>query len=286
MKVLITGAGTILGHAISKYLLSKNFKVIATYRKSYPKLKKNKNLKIMKLDLTKKIFLKTNYDVLVHCASAIPADNFSKKKMFETNFYGFKKLLTNAIKNKCKKVILISSLSVYGKINKREIDERYRSYGLDYYGLSKLKMEEYLLNMSRKAKLKSIILRLSGIVGKNSHSFLSKVLKKIQLNQKIIFSNPNLKFNSFIHVDNFAVIIYNLIKKQNENIIFNIGTKYPIKLKNIVLKIFKNCKKKPNYKIIKTLNKGFSIKLSEKLKKKCNIYSTKKTLDLFLKQNL
>ena len=86
LKVLITGAGTILGHAVAKYLLSKNLKVIATYRKSYPKLKKNKNLKIMKLDLTKKIFIKTKYDVLVHCASAIPADNFSKKRCLKQTF--------------------------------------------------------------------------------------------------------------------------------------------------------------------------------------------------------
>ena len=285
MKALVTGTGTILGNAIAKKLLQKNFKVIATYRKNIPKLKKNKNLKLLKFNLNKKIELNERYDILIHCASAIPSYNISSKQMIKTNYFGFVNLLNNAIKNKCNKIILISTMSIYGKINQKLIDENYSRKPLDSYGKSKKMMEDYLSYMSKKFNLTTIIFRLSGVVGKNSHSYVSRVLNKIDSGEKIIFSNPNLKFNTFIHVDNFSEIVFKFIKIQKKNCVYNIGTTYPLKLKNIILKLFSSKNIKPNYSIIKSSNKGYSIKLSRDLKNKCKIYSTKKTLDLFIKQN-
>lgn len=285
MKILITGAGTILGNAIAQRLLSKNFKVIATYRNSFPKLKKHKNLKLLKLDLNEKIKINESYNVLIHCASAIPSYKISSKQMIETNYHGFVKLVNNAIKNNCKKIILISTMSVYGKINKKFVDESFNCKPIDAYGKSKKMMENYINNLPKKFNIVSIIFRLSGVVGKNSHSYISRVLKKIDLGEKIIFSNPNLKFNTFIHVDNFADIVSSFIKLHKINCIFNIGTIFPLKLKSIILTLFRTRKIKPNYKIINSSNKGYSIKLSSNLKKKCKIYSTKKTLDLLIQQN-
>ena len=95
-------------------------------------------------------------------------------------------------------------------------------------------MENYINNLPKKFNIVSIIFRLSGVVGKNSHSYISRVLKKIDLGEKIIFSNPNLKFNTFIHVDNFADIVSSFIKLHKINCIFNIGTIFPLKLKSII----------------------------------------------------
>ena len=98
MAILVTGSGTLVGENISIYL-SKKFKVISTYRSSYPyKLSKIKNIKIEKLDLEKKIDLKKNFNTLIHCASAIPDYKLSKKKFLEINIGGFRKIL-----NLCKR---------------------------------------------------------------------------------------------------------------------------------------------------------------------------------------
>ena len=275
-----------LGGTIVKKLLLKNYKVIAAYRKNLPKISKHKNLKILRFNLKNKIKINEDYDILIHCASAIPSYNVSAKEMVDVNYFGFVKLLDNALKNNCKKVILISTMSVYGKISKKIINEYYQGKNLDAYGKSKKMMEKYLNVFSKKNRVTFIIFRLSGIVGEKSISYLSRVLDKIKSGEEIVFSNPNLKFNTFIHVDNFANIAYKFIKKQKRNCIYNIGTRYPLKLKKIILYIFKRSKIKPNYKIISSSNKGYTIKLSKNLKKKCKIFSTKKTLDLFLKQNL
>ena len=94
MNLLITGSGTLLGKNISLEAAKHNYNVIASYRKSYPKKLKRNKITIKKLDLSKKFSLDFKVDCLVHCAAGIPSENLSKKKMMNTNYYGFKNLVS------------------------------------------------------------------------------------------------------------------------------------------------------------------------------------------------
>ena len=118
MKILVTGSGTLVGNTISTYLAKQKHKVIASYNKTFPKnLRKVKNISVIKFDLKKKLKIKDKkIDVLVHCASAIPSQSLSKKEMLKINYLGFKNLLKLSLKLKCKKIILLSTMSIYGKI--------------------------------------------------------------------------------------------------------------------------------------------------------------------------
>ena len=153
MKILVTGAGTLLGNTLSKKILSNNFDLIASYRKTFPKNLNIDKDKLFKLDLSKNIKFPKDVDTLIHCASAIPSYEISDKKMIDTNYYGFKRLLSQAIKNNCKKVILISTMSVYGKISVRNINENTKTKPIDAYGKSKLMMENLLIKESKKNRL-------------------------------------------------------------------------------------------------------------------------------------
>tara|TARA_B110000046_G_C13018213_1_gene409820 strand:- start:1491 stop:2351 length:861 start_codon:yes stop_codon:yes gene_type:complete len=286
MNLLITGSGTLLGRNVSLEAAKKNFNVIASYRKTFPKnLKKNKIL-ITKLDLSKKFNFDFKVDCLIHCASAIPSENLSDKKMMNTNYYGFKKLVSQLIKNGCKKIIFISTMSVYGKINVSRVDLNTETKPIDSYGYSKLKSEQYLIKLNKEKKIDFFVLRLPALVGKNSnHNFISKVLKKIKNKDALIYSNPNLKFNNFIHVKNLSQIIIKLIKFRGSRIL-NLASTNPIKLKNIIKLIYQFEKKQNIASIQKSKKTGFNIKIDNFLRKKFNIFSTKKTLKLFLKDNL
>ena len=86
----------------------------------------------------------------------MPADNFSFNKLNKINYVGFKNLLKNSVdKSKTKKIILISTMSVYGKIKNKEVNENYKWFGIDTYGKTKKKMENYLINFSKNKKLYS-----------------------------------------------------------------------------------------------------------------------------------
>ena len=285
MKLLITGSGTLLGNSIACDAKKKKYDIIASYRNTYPKNLKKKNITTIKLDLKKKINLNLQIDCLIHCASAIPSDNLSKKEMIDTNFYGFKKLISQLIKNGCKKIIFISTMSVYGEIKDSKVNLQTKTKPSDSYGGSKLKAENLLKKLEKDKKIKFCILRLPALVGKNSdYNFISKVLKKIKKNDIVTYSNPNLKFNNFIHVKNLTEIILKMIDLKKSKI-FNLASTKPMKLKNIIDFMFKFEKKNNNSIIQPSNKKGFNIKIDKFLEKSFKIYSTKKTLNLFLKDN-
>tara|TARA_B110000977_G_C11023971_1_gene472441 strand:- start:118 stop:981 length:864 start_codon:yes stop_codon:yes gene_type:complete len=285
LKILVTGAGTLLGSSLSQKILANNFNLIASYRKTFPKNLNIDKSKVLKLDLSKKIKLSKKIDTLIHCASAIPSYKISDKQMMDTNYFGFKRLLSQVIKNNCRKVILISTMSVYGKINVKNITEKTKTKPSDAYGKSKLMMEKLLIKESKKNKLNFFILRLPALVGyKSDYNFISKVLQKVKKNQIVNYCNPDLRFNNFIHVENLNEIILKMLFK-NEKKILNIGSSKPIKLFKIINDIYKFEKKKPMISIFKSNNQGFNIKLSNYLLKNFKVYSTSKTLKKFLEDN-
>ena len=181
MKILITGAGTMLGNPQLKF--SKSNQVYATYNKNYPKnLKKNKNIKILKIDLSKKFSIKYDFDALIHCASAVPAYNYSKKKMEKIDVLGFKNLLSICKKTRCKEIVYFSSAAIYGRnITRKYITEKDKLNPQDFYGKNKLLAEKMLKKYFKSQKSKILILRLSALLGPNSkNNFLSIALKKIK----------------------------------------------------------------------------------------------------------
>ena len=285
MAILVTGSGTLVGENISIYL-SKKFKVISTYRSSYPyKLSKIKNIKIEKLDLEKKIDLKKKFNTLIHCASAIPDYKLSKKKFLEINIGGFRKILNLCKRKNVKKIILLSTVSVYGKIKVRKISEKTPTKVFDDpYGYSKFIMERELMNFAKKENVKFIVLRLPAVLGKNSdHNFLSKLVKDIKSKNRneFILKNPNFSLNNFIHVKTLSKVVYFCIRK-NINGIFIMGGKNPVMLKNIIKKIL-------FYKKIKILFKNdgtaFNIDINKALKFKIPLKKTSEEISLFLKEN-
>ena len=287
MQILVTGSGTLLGNSLAIYLSKKNIKLICTYKNSFPKnLSKYDNIKLVQFDLNKRKNL-GYFDVLIHCASAIPNYSFSKSKLFETNVNGFKNLLELCKKNNCKKIIMISTMSVYGKITTKRVTENYIGKNVDDYGKTKKKMEDLLYQYYLKNIVSATILRLPGILGKQSkYNFLSLLLLKMKNKNKneIILSNPDLKFNNAVHVQNLCEIVFASLKNKKFNI-FNLASKYPLKLKNIVKKMAENVnfdKKLIVFK--KNNNKGFNID-NKKAQRIYNLYSTRKTIKKFLNDN-
>ena len=287
MKILVTGAGTLVGQTIARQLSKKN-SVIASYNKSFPlELKNNKKIKLVKIDISKNITCKFDFDMLVHCASIVPAFHLAKKKYKKINVEGFKKLINICKSKNIKKIVLLSSMSVYGKIKSKSITEKTKFIDPDPYGVSKIKMEKILKDYCKIYSADGLVLRLPGIIGyKSKHNFLSHAFNFIRKNKFININNPYLKFNNVAHVENIANIISTSIIKNKNFTVFNIGTTYPLLFIKIFEKIFKILKIKKKILFNKNLNKGFNIKLNNKLIKNYKLYSTKFAIEKFVNENL
>ena len=286
MKILITGSGTLIGNNIANYFLKKKHFVFAFYKEHKPKnLQKYKKCRLIKANLEQNIKFNNDFDVLIHCASKIPNDKINKK-----NYVSNIKMTNNLIKlcktNSCKRIIYLSTMSVYGEIQNRIVYENLKSKNIDFYGLSKRMSEKKILSFAKNNFSIATIFRLPGIVGKKSkYNFLSNTLNKIQNNQPITISNINSKFNNIVHIKNLQEIIYQSIKKEKLSEIYNLASTKPIKIITIINLLYKQLGKKNNYTVTKSNNNSFLISEKKIRKNGYKLYSTKKSIIEFIKIN-
>ena len=279
-KVLVTGGGTFVGREISLHLSKKkNLSITSTYNKTIPN-QKNKFITYKKLDLNKKIKLTEKYEFIVHCAFKVPSDGLTKKN-YKFNNESFEKLLKFALEKKCNRIIFLSAVSIYGKPKTLIINENTLPNNPNLYGKAKIECEKKLISFCEKEKINYTILRLPGIVGKNSkNNFLSKISNQISQNNKIKLFNLDQKFNNVLHVKLLGNIINEIIQREVGNNIYLVGSTYPIKVKKIIEIIYKKLEKKINIKIKKLKRKNFLLS-SKKIKKNgYELLTTKKTINL------
>lgn len=239
-RILITGSNSFIGREIINYLSKYNYNLIATYRKNKNEFK-SKKVKLVKFDLKKELNLNKRFGVLVHCASVTPANEF-RENYYKINQIGFKNLISLCLKSKCNKIILISSVAVYGDV-KKTITEKSFARGKSKYAKSKLKMENILFRFAKKNKINSVVLRLSQVIGSKSvNNYFSDLKKKIHSNKKITISLQSKKdyFNNLCHINDLCINIKKLIDGNiilNKNEVFNFASNKPItinKFKKII----------------------------------------------------
>ena len=160
MKILITGASGLIGRDLTK-ILSKKYKVVAIYKSK--SLKKNKNVVWIKKDLTQKRNLKLpkfNFSLIINCAidQKYKDKNFYKYK--ETNLNLINNLLNYAMKNNVNLFLNLSSIDVYGEVNKKLLTESYRPKNVNPYGKIKRLCEKKI----ERKKINYLNLRLPGVL--------------------------------------------------------------------------------------------------------------------------
>lgn len=280
-KIMITGAGGFVGGNLAD-LFSTKHKVVANYRnKKF--IRKNKNISFNKSNLKKIRQFDKNIESLIHCASLTPPQ-YSQKRCFTENNKINNKVVEAIKKSKIKKIIFMSSVSVYPKNKLGVLRENSVLQNNELYGISKILMEKKLKKIANN-NCKVVILRLSSVLGKKSHSnFLSNLILMFK-NKKILkIHNKEKYFNSCIHVKNLYFLIKKILKKNLKSnfTIFNVHSSKPLKIFSIV-KLYKKYLNK-NKKIVFLNQKLPSyVVQSKNLKKyKLNVKSTKLNISMFL----
>jgi len=127
MKILITGGCGYVGTVLTEMLLQQKYKVTVVDTQWFGNvLKKNKNLKIIKMNISNihKLSLK-KIDVIIHLANIAndPSAELNPKLTWDVNVLFTNKLINQAIKFGVKKFIYASSGSVYGLKNEKKVTE-------------------------------------------------------------------------------------------------------------------------------------------------------------------
>jgi nucleoside-diphosphate-sugar epimerase len=242
MKIIVTGA---LGH-IGSYLVRELVKHFPTCQIvmidnmmtqrfaslfNLPKIGKYKFIEgdIIKIDL---INLLDKDDIVIHLAAITDAaGSFERAEELENNNFLATKKIAEACLSSGAKLISLSSTSIYGTQNKLVTE----NCDLDDlkpqspYATTKLKEENYVMNLAKNFGLKSIILRFGTIfgtsIGMRFHTAVNKFCWQAVMNEPITVwstafdqKRPYLDLkdatNAFIHIienDLFNSEIYNIL---------------------------------------------------------------------------
>tara|TARA_B100000941_G_scaffold260936_1_gene212759 strand:- start:1647 stop:2546 length:900 start_codon:yes stop_codon:yes gene_type:complete len=266
MNILITGATGSVGYDLVNYL-SKNHKIYALYRKKTHKIKTKKNVIWIKIKSLSNFRFpkKLKIQSLVHCAVDQRYLSIDKNKYFRSNISITKNLLQFLKKQKKGIFFNFSTIEIYGIVKKNILNEKYKPFKQNIYGMMKFKCEKLI----EKSGLNYVNLRLPGVLNTFSKEiknrpWINLISNKLMNNEQFSIYNSRQKFNNVINTNEIAKIIIKLSKmnkviKSN----FNLSSSKPIKLKKLI-----------KFMILNTNSK--SLVIEKKSNKKSFLISNKK----------
>ena len=307
MNILITGGAGYVGSNGALAFLDRGHKVtiidslVNGDLKLVPKKSKFIKSDINNEKIISKLLKKNKFDVIIHYAAltSVPESIKSPSKYYKNNFVKSKKFLKICMKYDLKNIIYSSTAGVYGD-KKGKISEKQPINPKSPYAKSKFKFENHLKKISKKNKLKYIILRYFNVGG--ADKFLRSGLIKNQGNliktlcevatkkrNKIIIFGNNYKtkdgttIRDYIHVADLSkmhlVAAEKLVKDKNfKSDLFNCGYGYGYSTKELVISMQKILNTKINFQYGKR-RKGDIVQSVSKFSK------FKKKFKWFPKQN-
>jgi len=188
------------------------------------------------IDNISKILIDYNIDVVIHIAAMMEFYSNDNKVLYKTNVIGTENILkacvkvnsnsnnnnnnkSNNSKNKIKRFIYISTTETMGgkkpvtNIPRSELDDSY-SHPNYYYGETKRIAEDYIRRYQLKYGLDCIILRTTGIYGKNDDFSLFEFIQAVSYG--LLFFLPSFASGHvmYSHVDDIVQSILLSITKE------------------------------------------------------------------------
>lgn len=251
MKITILGAGFIGKNLIAR-AVEDGCELTVMTRNPTNKIV-HPNLKWLKGEFLNEQDLKDSLEdanVVVHLISnTVPGDDVDENKEIFTNVSQTINLLKICIKNNIKKVIFISSSSVYGVQDSVPICEDASTNPISTHGIHKLTIEKYIQYYNYVYNMNCKIIRLSNPYGKwqplnGRQGFIGILIGNILNGKETFLRSENEIVRDFIYIDDVIDAIMLIINTESRETIFNIGSGVGTTLHDVITVIEKLTKKK------------------------------------------
>lgn len=278
-KILVTGGAGYIGSHIVQLLCEKGYEVYVFDNLSLgrlenidPRVKEFIKGDVRNPEDLKKAFSK-NIDAVFHFAAwkAAGESMTNPQKYAVNNITGTLSLLNAVVENKVKYFVFSSSAAVYGSPEYLPIDEKHPKNPENYYGYTKLAIEENLEWYSKLLGLKYAALRyfnatgydVNGIIkGKEQNPanlcpVVMETASGMRDSMKVFGNDYNTPdgtcIRDYIHVSDLAaahLMAMEYLERENENLVVNLGTGKGSSVLEMINAAEKAVGEKLNYEIV------------------------------------
>jgi len=257
-KILIVGGTGFIGFHLAKKSLKKGWQVTSISSRHPKKVRFLKKVKYIRSDITNKKLLKKStkdtYDYVVNLGGYV--DHSNKKKTFKSHYEGCQNLAQIFLEKKISSFIQIGSSLEYGasKSPQKENVKCNLKSVRSVYGKAKLLSSKYVINLFKKKKFPSTVIRFYLVYGpkQDINRFIPTIINGCLKNKKFPTSDGS-QLRDFLYIDDaIRAIIMCLENKKSRGQILNIGTGKPKLIKKVIQMVKKVSKGgKPQYGMFK-----------------------------------
>ena len=236
-NILIVGGTGFIGYHLARKSLKKGWKVTSISSKPPRKKRYLPKVKYILCDITKKKSLRKKirkpFNYVVNLGGYV--DHSNRKKTFNSHYIGCKNLAEIFLKKLPIAFVQMGSSAEYGSVKSPQ-KESAKCNPKSVYGQAKLLSSIYLIELFKKQKFPSTVLRLYNTYGSRQdlNRFIPIVISGCTKNKKFPCSEGN-QIRDFLHINDVVdAILKSLTNKNARGQIINIGSGEPRIIKNII----------------------------------------------------
>jgi len=208
--VLLTGATGFIGEPLV-YELLKSFKRVRVLVRKKNFFTNPRVEEFLISDITNSNLDKACYgvDITIHLAASVHNLNTKEDIYRKVNFFGTINIARASERAKVKKFIFLSTIKVNGEytLPNFSFTAHDTPSPSGAYAKSKLDAENFLLSLSKKSKMKVVIIRPPLIYGPNAKGNFNMIVKFVNLKLPLPFAAINKNYRSLIGLKNLIDFI-------------------------------------------------------------------------------
>lgn len=258
-NILIIGSTGFIGQNIVEKLLHTECNIILLVRDSSKvpnHFYNHESIAIIKTNLKnimslKKYITKHDINIVIHLASSlIPSSSCNEfnKEMNEIIIPTYA-LLEHLSEKNIKVIFFSSGGTIYGNIKEERVKENDALRPINYYGYSKLMIENHIQFLNRTKNLSFLILRPSNVYGKHQRldakqGFIAVAIGKLLSDSPLEIWGDGEIIRDYIDVEDLALLVNKIINSDITNKILNVGSGQGTSLNQIIKYLETNVGKK------------------------------------------